>query len=572
MQSSSGASATTSSGVPTGAGAASVTSGVSPKPKRRPRRWRQFLLSLILLTGLGYAGGVYYSLVSDNWHDFFTEYIPFGEDAVAYFEEREFRRRFPQDGSTASKPYPQVRGEHKVTIPGKAGMSSRVTEDNGEGSDLAKRGRHVSALQDNQPSLGKQTPAGGSNTENAKAAKQGKDTARKEASQPTEPQISKPEAKAQPSQKPAAASNQAVPAARIDPIDIPAGEEAVVQDIVKIINDIIVVVNADDAAGKYSSAIAKARDEIKNVAQDIALMKASEKKAAEDRVKANHTEFDGYAKELLGRVEQEMREQESRWKDEYESEREALSKSYQDKLKNELDSAQQVYEQKLKNELLEQTIALNRKFASNVETRVEAERSGRLGKLNELSTGVSELEKLTAEWNSVVDSNLQTQHLHVALDAVRAVLETSSRPHPFVTELAALKEIGADDPIINAAIASIHPSAYQRGIPTSSQLVDRFRRVAAEVRKAFLLPDNAGVASHAMSWALSKATFRKAGMPVGDDVESVLARTETLLEEGALDEAAREMNGLTGTARELCRDWLAECRRVLEVRQALDVS
>ena len=459
-------------------------------------------------------------------------------------------------------------------------MSSRVAEESGESSDLGTTGRHLSALQDNQPSRAAQTSPATTDSKKAKAAEQGKEAA-KEATKPAQAAVPKQEAKTQTPEEPTAksqaepprsveSSQAAASAARIDPINVAAGEEAVVQDVVKVLNDIITVVNADNAAGKYSSAITKARDDINKIAQNIASLKASEQKAAEDRIKANHSEFDGYAKELLGRVEQEMREQESRWKDE--SERQSLSKSYEDKLKAESDSARQVYDQRLKNELLEQAVTLNRQFATDVQNRVEAERNGRLGKLTELSTGVSELEKLTTEWNAVVDANLQTQHLHVALDAVRALLDTASRPRPFVAELAALKEVAAADAVVDAAVACIPPTAYQRGIPTAAQLIDRFRRVAAEVRKAGLLPTEAGVASHAMSWALSKATFRKAGMPVGDDVESVLARTETLLEEGMLDEATREMNGLTGTARELCQDWLAECRRVLEVRQALDVS
>jgi len=46
---------------------------------------------------------------------------------------------------------------------------------------------------------------------------------------------------------------------------------------------------------------------------------------------------------------------------------------------------------------------------------------------------------------------------------------------------------------------------------------------------------------------------------------------ETFLEEGDLDGAAREMNGLQGWAKTLSKDWLGEVRRVLEVQQALDV-
>jgi mitofilin len=144
-------------------------------------------------------------------------------------------------------------------------------------------------------------------------------------------------------------------------------------------------------------------------------------------------------------------------------------------------------------------------------------------------------------------------------------------PKPFITELAALKEIAAEDPVVSAAIASINPAAYQRGIPNSAQLIDRFRRVAQEVRKAALLPEDAGVASHLASLAMSKVLFKKSGLAVGQDVEAVLARAESLLEEGDLDAAAREVNGLQGWAKVLSKDWLGECRRVLEVKQALDV-
>ena len=159
----------------------------------------------------------------------------------------------------------------------------------------------------------------------------------------------------------------------------------------------------------------------------------------------------------------------------------------------------------------------------------------------------------------------------MAVEAVRSTLETADRPRPFLKELAALKEIATDDSVVNAAISSINPTAYQRGVPTTAQLIDRFRRVASEVRKASLLPEDAGVASHAASFVLSRFLFKKQGMTVGDDVESVLTRTETLLEEGNLDEAAREMNTLDGWAKRLSWDWLSECRRVLEVRQAMDV-
>ena len=362
-----------------------------------------------------------------------------------------------------------------------------------------------------------------------------------------------------------------MPMESIDPLKIRNADEPLVQDLVKIVNDIITVVNADGTSHKYNSTIGKAKAALANVGGRIMSLKEAEKKSAEEKIRSTQTEFDTAAKELVRRLEEEMRDQDSRWKDEFESEREKIVQSYQERLQSENQRAQQLSEQRLRNELLEQAVAMKKQFINEVTDRVETERNGRLSKLSDLSSSVIELEKLTADWNSVIDANLKTQHLQVAVEAVRSSLETADRPRPFLRELAALKEIASHDPVVNAAIASINPTAYQRGVPTTAQLIDRFRRVAAEVRKASLLPEDAGVASHAASFVLSKFLFKKKGMTVGDDVESILTRTETLLEEGNLDDAAREMNTLDGWAKTLSWDWLGECRRVLEVRQAMDV-
>ncbi|KAF2681262.1 hypothetical protein K458DRAFT_420770 [Lentithecium fluviatile CBS 122367] len=558
---------------PTGPGSASVAPDPKP-PKPKKRRLRRLLYYTVLLSVLGYAGGVWYSLVSDNFHDFFTEYIPFGEDAVAYFEEREFRRRFP---GRAGQPrlHPQITGENKVTIPGKSGLSSRVAEEGS--SDLGAKGPHVSAVDANaKVEPASQAPKVTSHTPSKTAQEKKQEEAHTE--KPTESVshslLPKSEAKTEPAKetKPTPAPASAKPIKPIDHLAVGQADEAVVQDVVKIVNDIITVVNADSVRDtKYDSALEKAKSDLAKVVSDITLLKEGVQQAADDKIKAIHSEFDSAAKELVQRLDHQMQAQETHWKEEYENERERLAQSYRERLQSEIDAVNKVYEQKLKNELLEQSISLQRSFASSVRDQVEQERDGRLGKLNELSSSVSELEKLTAEWNTVVDANLKTQHLVVAVEAVRSALENQVVPKPFISELAALKEIAADDPVVSAAIASINPAAYQRGIPNSAQLIDRFRRVAQEVRKAALLPEDAGVASHLASLAMSKVLFKKSGLAVGQDVEAVLARTESLLEEGDLDAAAREMNGLQGWAKVLSKDWLGECRRVLEVKQALDV-
>lgn len=513
---------------------------------------------------------------------------------MLYFEEREFRKRFPRITNPTNRPLPD--SGNKITIPSRSGVSWKISEESNKGAQT--KSSHINNVDDRKPSAiqkTQQTPSVAINPENVNPVEQ----AKKAASSPNtadSPKIEAPNPATEPRQnvmtpqpEPSVITREAavkkpevnessvpkiIPIDRIDPIHIKNADEPLVQDLVKILNDIITVINADNASAKYSSTIGKAKSELANVGKRIRELKELERLEAQRKIRATEQEFDNAAQELVRRLEEQFKIQESVWQDEFESEREKISQSYQERLKNELKRSEQISEQRLRNSLLEQAIELKKKFTDEVKDRVEAERNGRLSKLSDLSSSVSELESLTTQWNSVLDANLKTQHLQVAIEAVRASLDQADRPRPFVHELATLKELARDNPVVNAAIASINPSAYQRGIPTSAELIERFRRVAAEVRKASLLPveEDAGVAAHAVSNVLSRFIFKKhKGRVDGDDVDSVLARTETLLEEGKLDDAAREMNVLEGWAKTLSADWIAEARRVLEVKQAMDV-
>lgn len=552
------------------------------------------MIYLILFGGLSYGGAVFYALKSDNFHDFFTEYVPYGEEAVLYFEERSFHKRFPNTRINQNRvPVSAQRDGNKVTIPSKSGISWRLSEEGEGGSDLSQKGKHMSALDANNPP-----------TDDVKNAQQAPNMAdRKEKTAAVDAAKTKSDA-----QKVAAASATAsekkseqapekatvvatpstmepdsrppviAPVNKLSPLEVPSADEPVMQDLAKVVNDLITVINADstDASNKYSAPITKAKEALAGIGAKIMALKDAEQRAAEQKINELRKEYNESAKELARRIDAARGEEIAQYREEFESEREKLSRSYADKLKTEIERAQQVSEQRLKNELTEQAIELKRQFVADIKSLVEQEREGRLSKIAELSTNVNDLQKLTSDWNGVIDANLATQKLQVAVDAVRSSIARSAsndgRPKPFVHEMAALKEVANGDSVVDAAIASINPTAYQRGIPSVAQLIDRFRRVASEVRKASLLPENAGVASHAASLVLSKVMFKKQGQPKGADVESVLTRTETLLEEGDLDNAAREMNTLQGWAGVLSKDWLQECRKVLEVRQALDVS
>ncbi|KAI8624106.1 mitochondrial inner membrane protein Mitofilin [Xylariaceae sp. FL1651] len=546
------------------------------------RRLRSYVLALALLGAITFGGGVWYSRINDNFHDFFTEYVPFGEQAVLYFEELEFRKRYP--GTVGSGTRNKDTGA-QVKIAPQSGASWRVA-DSGEPA-----GRQSSAMSEIAASKKSAADSKAAPVPESKPATEAPNTEQKPVT--TSVATPKPDttpaavesaseiiAKKQPKTKKSKTDfkppevdepSRFPPPTPIDPLKIKDAADPVVQDLVKMLNDIITVVNADNADERFSSTIYKAKNELSSVGSKIRSIKAKIERDAAAEVESKVKEFETAANELVSRVEKVMASQESQWRAEFEEEMKRIQTTYDSRLKTEIEQQKRVNEEKLKNQLLEQAVELKRQFLQDIQGQVETERNGRLGKLEQLSSAVQELEKLTTGWNDVVDTNLRTQQLHVAVEAVRASLEDAEHPRPFVRELVALKEIAAEDPVVNAAIGSINPSAYQRGIAAPSQLIDRFRRVASEVRKASLLPDDAGVASHASSWLLSKVMFKKHGLAVGDDVESILTRTQTYLEEGNLDAAAREMNGLQGWAKTLSRDWLGEVRKVLEVQQALEV-
>ncbi|KAK1142809.1 MICOS complex subunit mic60 [Aspergillus melleus] len=526
----------------------------SPAPAAAPKtgRFRRFLLYLILTSGFAYGGSIFLALKSDNFHDFFTEYVPYGEEAVLYFEERDFYRRFPNTLGTQKRGGSKDEGP-KITIPSKSGLSSKVAEEEESGTDVSQRGPHMSAVRKSEEAQVK-TEAAKPEEKTAAVETAKSNKAAKEAPKLEEPR------------------QPAVPAvAPLEFAKVNEGDEAIIQELVKTFNDIITVIGADDNAGKYSTSIQKAKDELQKVGDKIIAVREEARRAAQDEIAQAHSTFDESARELIRQFNEARSVDAAQFREEFEAEREKLANAYQDKINTELQRAQELAEQRLQNELVEQAIELNRKYLHQVKDLVEREREGRLSKLNELTANVSDLEKLTSGWRDVIDTNLKTQQLQVAVDAVRSVLERSTVPRPFIRELVAVKELAADDAVVDAAIASINPAAYQRGIPATPQIIERFRRVADEVRKASLLPEDAGIASHAASFVLSKVMFKKDVVAGSDDVESILVRTENLLEEGKLDAAAREMNSLNGWAKILSKDWLIEVRRVLEVKQALEV-
>jgi mitofilin len=258
------------------------------------------------------------------------------------------------------------------------------------------------------------------------------------------------------------------------------------------------------------------------------------------------------------------------WMTAFDRERDLLQERYNERLSEELKKQGDVNDQRLENELLEQAIALRRRWLREIQSQVENERGGRLGKLAALEKSLGELTSLHSDSLSVYSKGEKAKKTAVAVQALKDA--ALNRGGGFTTELSALKSISNNDELVRAVISSIDPEAYSKGIVSQADLASRFQSLSIELRKIALLPPDAGVAGHAASWVLSKLMFRQKGYVKGDDVDSRLARVETLLEGGQLEDATREVNSFAGWGRELSRDWLRDARKRLEVVQAIDVT
>jgi mitofilin len=128
-----------------------------------------------------------------------------------------------------------------------------------------------------------------------------------------------------------------------------------------------------------------------------------------------------------------------------------------------------------------------------------------------------------------------------------------------------VKQVSQGDELISACLSTVPLSVLDHGVLTNAQLSARFKLLEPEIRKASLLPPNAGIAGHVGSIIFSKLLWKKEGNPVGNDVESIIARTECALTEGRIVDAVQEINQLKGWPKKLAQDWLDEGRKKSEV-------
>ena len=601
---------TTPKAVPFGTEPVQINTDPVVLPKKT-NRLRNLLLFLIFGGATLFGGGVYGSLKNDTIYEIFTESVPFGEEAVLYLQEREFKNRFPEAHRHISRSSRRSTATN-VYIPS-SGVQARIRPDESSTAAagdakpeiLAPGPQNSAKLDAHKASTASPMQAGATNKVEPKggpasqsvAANTPPSQASRSAAVPAEPAPSKQTIATQPAvqattpatdaaaRKDTASAAPAVKAdktgavevmspvqtAKVDRFDLPDIRDRSIDRLVFAINGIVQTANEYGSSPHFRACLDNAKDEVRALNAAIATVQGEAEQ--KERVR-----FDSEAKALQARLDSQLAdvtrkssEHEARLSEELDRERQRLDQVYQQRLSTEVARIEAVAQKRLMNDLTEQAIQLQRLMQRDVRNQVEQERGGRLGRLEQLQKSVQELKQLELDSTEYVQSRARVQDLEVALAALKAVLEESTA-RPFVDELAAIREIaGPEDELVRAAVSSIGRESFERGVPTLGQLADRFRSVRDKVYSASLVPDDAGAGGHFLSSLLSTAMFQKRGMVEGADVAATLARAEAYLEANDLDSALRECNTLKGWPKVLIRDWLNLARRHLEVRQAVDV-
>ncbi|KAJ3084869.1 Formation of crista junctions protein 1, partial [Quaeritorhiza haematococci] len=221
-------------------------------------------------------------------------------------------------------------------------------------------------------------------------------------------------------------------------------------------------------------------------------------------------------------------------------------------------------------ELRAQIEHMEKHFEKQVKTRVDKERQGRLARLDHLALKLKHLERILLDHGESAEKSFRALRLISALKAVNDVLKRAHRAS-FAQELAILKDLGRGHPLIEVALSTIPDDVASQGLPTLVELEEYFEYTSSQVRRFQLMPPHGGPLSAALAYAMSFFMWKKKGLVPGDDVESLLARSEHYLKDGDLDSATREMNQLRGWQKKLAQDWILMARRHLEVKQALEL-
>jgi hypothetical protein len=186
---------------------------------------------------------------------------------------------------------------------------------------------------------------------------------------------------------------------------------------------------------------------------------------------------------------------------------------------------------------------------------VELELDGHDARLAKLEAAIAEVAAQGTAGPRSAAAAIAFANLRAAVNAGR----------PYAAELVAMEAARADHADLMALAANA-----DKGIPTVADLTRSFRAAREASLAAVSPPADASILEGLLLSVTSAVKIRRIdGANTGDDAEAVLARAETALKQGALAEAVKEIETLSGPPRQAMEQWLGEARARISADETL---
>jgi mitofilin len=240
-------------------------------------------------------------------------------------------------------------------------------------------------------------------------------------------------------------------------------------------------------------------------------------------------------------------------------------------LQQELSAKEKELTSQMHAQLQKQAFELEEFWSKKSIDMIKDDRRSRLDQVDKLALKLQQYEYLALQ---AVKTSQRYEHLLNIMNAV-SIFKTSlakKRQVPLKKEYELLAKVASHDPFMHVLLDSIPAESIKEGVPTVTDLSERFNYTTSNIRRVQLMPEDGNPLTYSISYLVSYLIFPKSGLVRGGDPESIVARSRYYLEKGDLDKATRELNQLKGKwVRGVARDWLVDARRHLIVKQALEV-
>lgn len=533
---------------------------------------RKLGTATLLLTA-GYTGAVYYAMTNEPFHDTFTTYVPGGEQVLDYIEEIQNNKDLKAYRQQARDLTKQASGyAHSAKEYGVKAKEATVDAYEYASDTIAKLTGQAEPPR--LPPPGAPAPVAKRRTELDGMVDTAKQIATGVEAKPGKISLYTDDEK----KGPVKVATQLIKVSQVD-----SNEPSIVK-LSAVVGELADILNKAGMAKQGKEFVAEAQTQLNSLnkqfenlrnEQDAVLSTVVQLDKRGDQLASS---FDKYTTESQSLVQkaaaetvEKVKAKEAELQEQFSKERSILNETFNTTLTTQLTQQQQAHQQELKESLISQATEMQRQFIRDVKHRVEQERAGRLARLDQITARFQALEQISLSNADRIDHSRQIHKGHIAVRTLRDKLTTAHK-QPFEAELEAVRRNTSNLEIIQAALDTIPQDVAQEGVDTIVDLADRFQVVANEVRNVALVPQDGGLPSHVVSKMFGKMMFKKHGLVEGDDAESRLARAEYYLHEEDLENAARELNQLSGWPKKLAMDWIQAARRHLEVKQALEVS